>query len=411
MTLKRILITGLVVLTGACYQAPQKAWSQEVEQSPVNGSQEEPSLPQLQIAGDGVGTWIGTLQSDPGSDRPFKTNLNLSDSALLLGASKPLFDESVGSFSVGMIAKDSVNSLNGPDLFLHQLFLDWQGRSTEWVLGRTNIASSQAVMFPTLRDDDLLVFTRLLNPRSSGQVLEDHRYANLVSFTYNQDLAAFFNFHAQHLLDGSNPDSMNFNSYGFSFTYLCPPGYEALYLIPSVSVGYEYRPLDATDGGASQAVYGGFVFNLRESVVNRVDLRLQDILTFGNNLTAFGNAGDTFKADANSLSASLRWHHDPFGFPGYQLALTAGYKTYQKIPDASSFGLAFTAVKDLGDDVELTAQYGIQKWYGSWQTALNSPTQEQTFQLGMAFRFETTFNRIIGPRRSLLNLQHNYIPN
>ncbi len=384
----------------------------QVEQASIAGNNEELSLPQIELAGEGILSLdYQGQQGTSGGSWTGAGGPNLSDSSLMVGVAKQLYDESVGSFSVGVVSRDTTGPGGVGNLFLSQLMADYQTKEMEWVVGRTNAIGSRLLSLPTLRDDDLWFFTRLLNPLASTDNLEAHRYSDMVSGTFNWNLRTFINVHAQRLIDDSNTGNFQTNSYGLSLDFLSLPGYENVEFMPQLSLGYEYRPLSASEGNASHAVYGGAVLNLNESVVDRVDLRLQDIYTFGNSLSSFSVGSDAFRLDSNSIAASLRWHHDPFGMPGFQLSVTGGYRTYSKVSDASAWGIAVSGVKDLGEDVDLTLQYSLQQWLGSLSGLTGFNAAEQTVQLGFAFRFDTTFNRNIGPRRSLLNMLHQYIPN
>ena len=152
--------------------------------------------------------------------------------------------------------------------------------------------------------------------------------------------------------------------------------------------------------------------NLNTSVTNRWDLRMQDILNFGSNLSSFQSITDSYQADANTISAAVRYLSSPFGSAGYQLSLTGAYKTYFKVEGAKSLGGGITGVKRLGQGFDVVAQY-----QGQWRdTALASAQSanlgyEQTIELGFVFNFNATINQHLAPRRSILNQQFQYIPN
>ena len=110
------------------------------------------------------------------------------------------------------------------------------------------------------------------------------------------------------------------------------------------------------------------------------------------------------------LLVAVRYLHSPFGKPAYQLSLTAGYKSYSRVSGAGSVGLALTGVKRLGDGFDVVAQYVYQHRGDALTNAYGGAREENALQLGFVFNFDTLFNRSIGPRRSLLNLQHQYIP-
>ena len=391
--------------------APGAAYAQ-AEQVPIPQS---PSVaPQIELDGVGVGTLDLGLNRQTGADggRSASSRLNLSDSALLLGASQRLYKAgAVGSLVIGGEATDQTNSGNlNNQLFLHQGFVDFQSQHTEAYLGRTN-TPTKFIQFPTLRGDDLINFTDLPDPYSSGANTEEPRYSNVGAVTFTRNLRDYANLHVQHLIHsaGDIQDDQGLNSYGIDFLHEPPPGLEAIQKIVSYQLGYERQSVGRAQGGASNLVYGGGVINLRPSPVNRITLSLQDIYSTGNDLDRFAGLPDTFRAASNTAAASLAYLHSPFGKPGYQLALTAGYKGYSKVHDAGSYGLALTGVKRLGDGFDLVGQYTyIHR--DAMLAAVSGGGSDHAVQIGFVFNFTTLFNNTIGPRRSLLNLQHQYIP-
>jgi len=394
---------GLVALSGL------PAFGQ-AQQTPIP---EQPSVaPQIEIAGTGIGTLdLGRSRNSLSSGgKSSGSQINISDSALSLGASERLYRGGIGSLNFGELAYDQSNTGRGTQLFLYQAFADYQTQNLEAYIGRTDQPTAQVVIFPTLRGDDLVTFTNLLNPFSSGDNTNEHRYSNVAAVTFNQRLRYYENFHVQHLIDSSS-SSTGLNSYGASVQYLGLPGLESLEKVVSYGGGYEHRSIGRADGGSSEAIYAGGVVNLKPSQVNLIDLRVLDNYTFGNGLRGFRDTPDTFRANSNALTAAIRYLHSPFGKPAYQVSLTAAYKRYDRVRDADSIGLALTGVKRLGDGFDLVAQYIYQHRQDGLARAYGGAHEENSLQAGFIFNFDTLFNRSVGPRRSLLNLQHQYIPN
>ena len=99
-----------------------------------------------------------------------------------------------------------------------------------------------------------------------------------------------------------------------------------------------------------------------------------DNYTFGNGLRRFRDTPDTFRANSNAVTAAVRYLHSPFGKPSYQVSLTAGYKSYNRIGNAGSVGLALTGVKRLGDGFDLSASTSTSTGATPWRL----PTAERT---------------------------------
>ncbi len=391
--------------------APLRARAQ-AEQVPI--PQSPGVAPQIELDGVGLATLdLGQRRAyDVGGNRSSSSRVNLSDSAILVAASERLYKPgAIGTLVIGGEATDQTNngSLNN-QLFLHQGYADYQDRYVEGYIGRTNVPT-KFIQFPTLRGDDLLTFTDLPDPFSSGANTEEPRYGNVAAVTLNRDLRNFVNLHVQHLITsaGDINSDQGLNSYGVDLLHEPPPGLESIQKVVSYQLGYERQTIGHAQGGAANIVYGGGVINLRPSPVNLVTLSAQDIYSSGNGLRRFSTLPDSFRADSNTLAASLAYLHSPFGIPGYQVALTAGYKRYNRVSDADSYGLALTGVKRVGDGFDLVAQYSYQHRDAALANVYGGGT-DNSVQVGFVFNFTSIFNQTIGPRRSLLNLQHQYIP-
>ena len=373
---------------------------------------EDPSIsPQINISGVGV----GTAGYDKNAEIPGgKGNVNFSDSALQIGGAEKLFEGGgVGSFGMGWLTTDESNKGTNSPFFLHQAFLDYQDEALEAIIGRSDNLTGHLVDFPTLRGDDLITLTNPLDPFSNGKNVEEHRYANVAALTLNQKLKFFESVHAQHLINSNDPNAdSGMNSFGVTFQYLGAPGLESFERVPSWGFGYDRINVNSkTSASINQATLGGMI-NLNQSVVNRLELGIQDIYSWGSNVTSFSTITDSFEADSNSVAASIRYLHTPFGRPASQVSLTTAYKTYSKVNGANSTGFALTGVKRLGHGFDLVTQY-----QGQWRSSNLAVAQsqnldyEQRAEIGFAFNFDATFNEHIAPRRTLLNQQHHYISN
>lgn len=403
----------IAAFLGACVAlaAPHAARAQ-AEQVPIP---QNPSVaPQIEIDGVGIGTIEGGLrrQFDVNGNRSSSSRINFADSALLIGAAQRLYKAGgIGSLTLGGETTDATLDGRNTQLFLHQAFVDFQNRHTEAYIGRTN-APTKVIQFPTLRGDDLVTFTDLPDPFSNGVNTEEPRYSNVGALTLNRNLRDFVNVHAQHMIH-SAPDvteNQGLDSYGINFMHEPVPGMEAIQKVVSYHAGYERQSIGRAQGGAANIIYCGGIINLVPSPTHRVDLSVQDIYSTGSDLTQFISLPDTFRAASNTVAASLRYLDSPFGRPGYQVALTAGYKRYAKVRDADSYGLALTGVKRLGDGFDLVAQYEHQQRASGLAAVYGGARSEDSVQAGFVFNFTTIFNQSVGPRRSLLNLQHQYIP-
>jgi hypothetical protein len=388
--------------------SPVSAWALQAQPVPIP---EDSSIsPQINISGVGIAT--GTYGRSANQDKALP-GVDYSDSTLQFGAAQRLYNQGIGSMGFGMLTLGNDARPGGTPFFLSQAFLDYQGETLEVLIGRSDNPTAHLVDFPTLRDDDLYTLNNPLNPLSNGSATQEHRYSNVAQVTLNQGLAFFENLHAQQLINSAGAGTPSgINSFGATFQYLGTPGMEAFTRFPSLGLGFEHLTSLGSASGGLQQIYGGGVMNLNQSVTDRWDVRVLDIVSMGSDLRSFGTVRDTFEADSNAVSAALRYMHSPFGKPGYQLALTAGYKSYLKVDNARSAGFALTGVKRIGEGFDLVAQY-----LGQWRDPALSAAQasglafEQTGQLGFVFNWDATFNQHLSPRRSILNQQYQYLPN
>jgi hypothetical protein len=396
------------ILAVLCLRAQQALATQA---QPVPIPEDQSTAPQIDIAGVGIAT-VGVGRS--AETGKAEGALNFSDSAIQVGASQRLYDQGgIGSVVFGGVTTEESNQGTGASLFLHQAFTNYQTERFEALVGRSDNPTAHLVDFPTLRGDDLVTLTNPLNPYSDGGNEEEHRYSNVASVTLNQGLRFFENFHAQHLVNSAGVGTESgINSFGVTLEVLGAPGLEMFGRIPSWGIGYEHLALDARSPGGLHQVFAGGVINLSESVTDRWDLRFQEIVSLGSELTSFDGITDSFQADSNVATAAIRYLHSPFGRPGYQLSLTGGFKNYFKIAEARSAGLALTAVKRLGEGFDLISQY-----QGQWRQRVLAEVQshgvayEQVAEVGLVFNFDSIFNQHLSPRRSILNQQHQYVPN
>ncbi|MFL5814941.1 MAG: hypothetical protein ACJ763_15305 [Bdellovibrionia bacterium] len=382
-------------------------WAFQAQPVPV--PEDQSTAPQIDIAAVGTATLnLGRT----GSTGKTEGGINFSDSAVQLGGAERLFNQGIGSAVFGGMTNEESIQGGGNSLFLHQTLVDYQEQSFEALLGRSDNPTAHLIDFPTLRGDDLITLTNPLDPFSNGTNVEEHRYSNVASVTFNQKLRYFENFHAQHLINSAGLGSPSgLNSFGATFEYRVDVGQEMFQRVPYWGVGYEHITLANNSPGGLNQAYAGMVLNLNESVTNRWDLRLQDIVSLGSDLRSFANITDSFQGNSNAISGSIRYLHSPFGSAGYQLALTLGQKKYFRVSNASSWGGALTGVKTLGQGFDVVVQYQGQ-WRGQALASAQSSgiAYEQVAEAGLMFNFDAVINQHLSPRRSILNQQHQYIP-
>ncbi|HEV2471248.1 MAG TPA: hypothetical protein VGS41_01190, partial [Chthonomonadales bacterium] len=385
--------SSIAAYCAALFLAMPSAASAQAQQTPIP---ERPSIaPQIELDGTGIASVEGHFPrfSLPSGSQSSTSRINVSDSALLLGASERLLRAgAIGSFVIGATTTESNAAPSGTALFLHQLFLDYQSRPFESYIGRTDTAT-RLIDFPTLRGDDLNEFVNVQDPFSSGDNVEEHRYSDQAAVIFNRALRTFVNLHAQHLI-ASAPGlqgQSGLNSFGVNVTYQGPPGLEDIEKVPTWGAGYERQTIDQSSGGAANVLYAGVVYNINADPIDRLDLRLQDLYSFGNSLNRFQQVSDTFRASANAIAASLRFLHSRAGVPGYSVSLTAGYKGFSHVADSDTFALALTGVKRLGGGFDLVLQYIYQHRNAAYASMFDNVHDEHAIEIGFVFNFNNIF--------------------
>jgi hypothetical protein len=375
---------------------------------------EKPSIvPQIELDGTGIATlnYQTPRPAPPPTGSGSTTDLDFADSSLLLGISQRLYHGGIGSLVLGTVTTGESEAVSKTGLLLSQLYLDYQTQPFEAYIGRAN-TPTHLFDFPTLRGDDLNEFVNLPNPFSNGAIADETRYSNVAAVEWNSHLRNFFNLHVQHLLQTAAPGAgqTGINSYGLTFRYEAPPALESIVKIPFWGLGYEHQTIGSAQGGPADVLYGGIIYNIAPDPIHRFDLRLLDIYSFSNGLHSFTGFADTYRAAANSVALSLRYLYALNGVPGYEVALTAGFRNYARVHDANTFALALTGAKRLGEGFDLVLQYIYQHRGGAYASAVGQPKDENRFEIGFVFHFQNILNQHIGPRRTLQNLQHQYIP-
>ena len=401
--MKIIIALGLTLLIS------QSAFATQAQPVPV--PEDQSLTPQIEFSGVGVGTLGLSKTSQQTSGQ---SGVNFSDSALLVGAAQRLADgESIGSVGLGWLTLEDTNKGLATQLFSNQTFLDYQSERFEALVGRTDNPTAHVIDFPTLRGDDLITLLNPLNPYSNGQNIEEHRYSNVASITLNQGLKYYENIHVQHLINSAGIGSdTGINSFGAEFQYMGTPGMEPFSRVPTFSFGFEHFTLPSNTTGGLHQIYAGGTLNLNTSVTNRWDLSVQDILGIGSTLKTFSNITDSFQANSNAASASLRYLYNPFGRLGYQISLTGAFKNYFDVTQSNSYGGILTGVKRLGQGFDLVVQYQTQYRQALLASVQSSSLKlEQTLEIGFVFSFDSVINQHLAPRRSILNQEYQYVPN
>jgi len=370
--------------------------------------------PEIQLGARGVMSFNvdRTLQETTSAVNDF------SDTGLLLGFRQKMYNRFRGQLVIGMQFPDADSDLG--QVFFHQTFVKIEDKSNILKLGRSRVRSA-LIEFPTLRDDDALFFTDVLNPFSSGENTEDNQYGNVFELAHLFGQRTWLRIHGEHFTEApvapvASETDFSLNAVGFSLQYRVPETQRwNRPFLQQLGVGFNNFLTDRP-GYTSQwdralkNVSVSTVVNLKRDPVHFWDFRAQGIFN-----TGFKEIRriESFVAMAQSRSistfASLRYLYRKLERPAWQASLSFGYKTFPDLPNASrqAQGIANVFYR-LGENFDIGAQVQYAQNTGDLQSALGK--HETRIQFALVYSIDQRWNNQFDDRESLLNLEHGYIP-
>ncbi len=370
--------------------------------------------PEIQLGARGV----MSVNVDANSDKTTSAINDFSDSGILLGFRQKLFSNFRGQFVMGMQFPDADSDLG--QIFFHQTFLKLEDRTNIIKLGRSRVASS-LIEFPTLRDDDALHFTDVLNPFSSGINSEDNQYGNVFEYTHIFRQRYHLRIHGEHFtkspqLPGNAETDFSLNAIGVSFIYRVPS--TQLWerpVIQQIGIGFNNF---LTDRSGYTNEYDKMLKNISFSAIVNVlrdpvyflDLRSQVIYNKG--FDEITNITDNFsmnKAASISSFTSLRYLYRKLERPSLQISVSAGFKNFTNMKNSTKqLQLVFNTFYRLGALFDIGMQIQYNKNSGDMKALFGN--SETRFQFALVYSIDQLWNSQFDDRESLLNLEHGYIP-
>ncbi len=343
-----------------------------------------------------------------------ETVSDFSDTSLLVGFRQKLYSNYRGALVIGFQFPDEGSRLE-PILF-HQVFLRVEDRSNIFKIGRTRVRSAM-IEFPTLRDDDAIDFTDILNPFSSGEDTEDNQYGNIVEATRIFGQRYRLSAYGEHLRNENEASTKDFgfNALGISFQYRVPESQrwnrEVLNQIGiSLNTALTDRPGYSGLDKSLKSITFSTVLNIRPDPVHFWDLRHQSIFNMGFSETkAVTDYADLTRARSFSTFTSIRYLYRKLERPAVQAALSYGYKTFPDLTNSSSqHRLIANGFYRLGANFDAGLQVGYLKNTGDLKAFAGE--HETEVQFALIYSIEQLWNSQFDDRESLLNLEHGYIP-
>ncbi len=343
---------------------------------------------------------------------------DFSDSGILFGFRQKLYNNFRGRFVIGMQFPDANSDLG--QIFFHQTFIQLDDRTNIIKLGRSRVASS-LIEFPTLRDDDAIYFTDVLNPFSSGANTEDNQYGNVLEYTHIFAQRYRLQIHGEHFTETPKPPEtvetdFNLNALGLSFMYRVPASqlWERP-VIQQIGIGINNfltdRPNNTNELDQMLTnVSFSTILNVLRDPVYFLDVRGQVIYNKGfDEITSITDNYSMTRTASVSAFASVRYLLRKMERPTLQISVSAGYKDFTNVVNSTNqLQLIFNTFYRLGANFDIGFQIQYSKNEGDLKTLLGS--NETRFQVALVYSIEQIWNSQFDDRESLLNLEHGYIP-
>ncbi len=370
--------------------------------------------PEIQLGARGV----MSLNTDIINDQVTNAVSDYSDTDLMVGFRQKMYNRFRGQLVIGFQFPDAESDLG--QVFFHQTFIKIEDQFNILKMGRSRVKTT-LFDFPTLRDDDALLLTTVLNPFSDGQNSEDHQYGNVLEYTHLFGQRYQLQFHAEHFrkvpeIPGAAETDFGLNALGFVLQYRVPETQRwNRSLIQSVSIGSNNfvtnrQGFSSEYDQALKNFLFGFVVNLKPDPVHFWDLRSQTIYNTGfAELRGIEKFSDLARAEAIGNYTSIRYLYRKMERPTLQVALSGGYKNFPNtIQPTELFQVASNLFYRIGQnfDVGLQVQYkgfsgDLKRMYGD---------DMMRIQFSLIYSIDQSWNNQFDDRESLLNLEHGYIP-
>ncbi len=367
--------------------------------------------PEVQLASRGIVSLEGGRLDGKGEE----TNLDFSDTSILLGFRQKLYGTLRARMAIGLQFTDLDSEL-GP-VFFHQVVLKIEDQKNIIRVGRARLGSAM-IEFPTSRDDDALFFSDVLNPLYSLDESEPSQFGEILEYRHVFAQRYWVRVFGAHLkesaVSGQGEVGPRFNSGGLFLEYRVPESQRwNRPVLAQLGLGYNasFKRTDSGDDldGLISNFLASAIVNLNPDPVHFVDIRSQ--FSFNMGLTDIPASGGLQLALEKRLTTmtSLRYLYRKLERPMLQVALTYGYTRLLDTQVALDSHLVIANIfYRLGENFDL----GVQGKYLRSATGLHDVLggDELQLQAVLIYNIDESWNEQFDDRDSLLNLEHGYIP-
>jgi len=403
----------LAALTGLLGLGPAPALALEVD---------ETSLPRIAVEGEFFGTldytqhWAGTADGAPvGEDRTdFRPNTD--DSSVTFTLDKPLYQ---GSRVGGVVLQLGLEE----EAVVPRASAFFGGPRYRFQFGQMALRNT-LVRFPTIRDDDLLPYTHVLNGSLGLAGSEGHLYGEAVVLDYYfrpapWRLALWSQERAQTERDAASGDyvaaeSARTNSAGLLLAYDVPEATRYEHRLRRLGVLVDGQRLERRDGetATQQAVVVGGVVGLNDYPEFPWELAFQVMQTGGladrdaSGAPLAAQSEDELAREAATAAVlGLHYAHRTNLQTRWRAGLTLAQKSFPDLDRASQWSVVPSFFKRVGNGVDLVAQAAYTA-YAEGLSAILGRERTLAVQVGLTLELEGSFNDTVVDPGSILELEH-----
>ncbi len=284
---------------------------------------------------------------------------------------------------------------------------------SKWLTVRVGRGRNRSLIFPlpTLRDDDLIRWSDVQNPFSSGKSTADHQFVNTADVTIWPTPRLFADVHVENLPNFIlRPDALGafaINSYGTTVGYRQIPALARTSIVRKIGMGVNVYRLDLPSQDFGFDALAGAWMNLVPDPVHGVDWRLQAIYNRGTPSLILQTVNDTFRAEQASIVSSLGYSYRREMLPTFRANLVGAYKRYVR-DGIDQYSIVANGFYALGATTEIGVQYQFRSRPRIPESFGDSVAS--SIKLAFVIALDTTTNRIFDERDSLLNTESGYLP-
>ncbi len=366
-------------------------------------------VPEIQLGVRGVFS-TEIKDTDTGSTT---TLVDHSDTSVMLGFRQKMFSDYRGRLVIGQQFTDPGSGLG--DVFYQHVFVELENRENSFMFGKSR-ADTSLIEFPTLRDDDALLYSQILNPFAQTAEIEseEHQFADVLKLSRLFDQKYRVKVYGAHFTEDPETE-FDINGVGVVLDYSVPETQRwNRAVLDQIGFGYNvFLDVDNSISGGKETLSAAafsIVLNIKPDPVHFWDLRHQTIYNLGlDNITTMNDMQDVTKARSVATMNSLRYLYRKYERPLAQISAAVGYRNFPDLTqdtDQLQYILSGSYRVGMGFDT------GVQLLYQDFDGDLAALFGDNEFkvQAFLSFEFDVAWNNQFDDRDSLLNLEHRYIP-